>query len=143
MHGISEPRTGASVPYIRRLLLSLNKRTLAIFAFVAVLVCALASTTFADAGVILNESLDTSVARITGSGHSAVYLSRICPDNSPVRVRLCLPGEQGSILSNYTTLGEDQPYEWNIVPLSVYLYGVEDPGDRPLASSKAIKAALS
>lgn len=100
------------------------------------------TTTRADAGVVLNESLDTSVARITGSGHSAVYLSRICPDNSPVRMRLCRPGEQGSVLSNYTTLGEDQPYEWNIVPLSVYLYGVEDPDDRPLVSSKAIKAAL-
>jgi len=96
----------------------------------------------ADAGVVLNESLDTSVARITGSGHTAVYLSRICPDGSPVKMRVCLPGEQGSIVSNYTTLGEDQPYEWNIVPLSVYLYGVEDPGDRPLLSSKAIKAAL-
>jgi len=96
----------------------------------------------ADAGVVLNESLDTSVARITGSGHSAVYLSRICPAGSPVKMRLCRPGEQGSVLSNYTTLGEDQPYEWNIVPLSVYLYGVEDPSDRPLVSSKAIKAAL-
>ena len=96
----------------------------------------------ADAGVVLNESLDTSVARITGSGHSAIYLSRICPDNSPVKMRLCRPDEQGSVLSNYTTLGEDQPYEWNIVPLSIYLYGVEDPANRPLVSSKAIKALL-
>ena len=110
--------------------------------FVLGLASLLAPAAHADAGVVLNESLDTSVARITGSGHSAVYLSRICPDNSPVRMRLCRPGEQGSILSNYTTLGEDQPYEWNIVPLSVYLYGVEDPSDRPLVSSKAIKAAL-
>src|SRR5271163_2196953 len=107
-----------------------------------VLGCVLTPSARADAGVVLNESLDTSVARITGSGHSAVYLSRICPDASPVKMRLCRPGEQGSVLSNYTTLGEDQPYEWNIVPLSVYLYGVEDPGDRPLVSSKAIKAAL-
>ncbi len=96
----------------------------------------------ADAGVVLNESLDTSVARITGSGHSAIYLSRVCPDNSPTKMRLCRPGEQGSVVSNYTTLGEDQPYEWNIVPLSVYLYGVEDPRNRPLVSSKEIKAAL-
>src|SRR6202453_4593526 len=101
-----------------------------------------APSAYADAGVVLNESLDTSVARITGSGHSAVYLSRICPDDSPVKMRLCKPGEQGSVLSNYTTLGEDQPYEWNIVPLSVYLYGVEDPRNRPLVSSKEIKAAL-
>lgn len=96
----------------------------------------------ADAGVVLNESLDTSVARITGSGHSAIYLSRVCPDNSPVKMRLCRAGEQGSVVSNYTTLGEDQPYEWNIVPLNIYLYGVEDPRNRPLVSSKQIKAAL-
>jgi hypothetical protein len=96
----------------------------------------------ADAGIVLNESLDTSVARITGSGHSAIYLSRICPDDSPAKMRLCKPGEQGSVLSNYTTLGEDHPYEWNIVPLSIYLYGVEDPRNRPLVSSKEIKAVL-
>jgi hypothetical protein len=121
-----------------------NLRTSAALLFGSALAALLALTpqARADAGVVLNESLDTSVARITGSGHTAVYLSRICPDGSPVKMRLCLPGEQGSIVSNYTTLGEDQPYEWNIVPLSVYLYGVEDPGDRPLVSSKAIKAAL-
>jgi hypothetical protein len=96
----------------------------------------------ADAGILLNESLDTGVARITGSGHSAIYLSRICPDDSPTKMRLCRPGEQGSVLSNYTTLGEDQPYEWNIVPLSIYLYGVEDPRNRPVVSSKEIKAVL-
>src|SRR6202050_1630719 len=138
----SLPVSITSVSRIRRLHLSLNKRAQPIFAFGAVLVCALASSAFADAGIILNESLDTSVARITGSGHSDVYLSNFCPDDSPVKMRLCRPGEQGSVISNYTTLGEDQPYEWNIVPLSVYLYGVEDPQDRPLISSKAIKAAL-
>jgi len=96
----------------------------------------------ADAGIVLNESLDTSVARITGTGHSAIYLSRICPDNSPTKMRMCRPGEQGSVLSNYTTFDESRPYEWNIVPLSIYLYGVEDPQNRPLVSSKEIKAAL-
>ena len=126
----------------RRPLRSKNLRASAALLLVLGLADLLMPPAHADAGVVLNESLDTSVARITGSGHSAVYLSRICPDNSPVKMRLCRPGEQGSVLSNYTTLGEDQPYEWNIVPLSVYLYGVEDPGDRPLVSSKAIKAAL-
>jgi hypothetical protein len=92
-------------------------------------------------GVLLNESLDTSVARITGSGHSAVYFSRICAE-TPVKLRLCRADEQGSVMSNYTTLGEDQPFEWNIVPLSVYLYGVEDPQNRPLFGSQKIKHAL-
>ena len=94
-----------------------------------------------DVGIVLNESLDTSVARITGSGHSAVYLSRICPE-SPVKLRLCGPHEQGSVMSNYTTLGEDEPFEWNIVPLSVFVYGVADPHSRPLFTSWKIKAAL-
>jgi hypothetical protein len=95
----------------------------------------------ADVGIVLNESLDTSVARITGSGHSAVYLSRICPA-SPVKLRLCGPHEQGSVMSNYTTLGEDEPFEWNIVPLSVFIYGVAVPQNRPLFTSWNIKGAL-
>ena len=95
----------------------------------------------ADVGVLLNESLDTSLARITGSGHSAVYFSRICSE-SPVKLRLCGPGEEGSVMSNYTTLGEDQPFEWNVVPLSVYLYGVEDPQKRPILGTPRIKQLL-
>ncbi|HEY2547287.1 MAG TPA: hypothetical protein VGI46_14560 [Candidatus Acidoferrum sp.] len=95
----------------------------------------------ADVGVLLNESLDTGFARISGSGHSAVYFSRICAE-TPIKLRLCRPDEQGSVMSNYTTLGEDQPFEWNVVPLSVYLYGVEDPQNRPLFGSQKIKHAL-
>jgi len=94
-----------------------------------------------DVGVVLNDSLDTSVARIPGSGHSAVYLSRICPA-SPVRLRLCEPGEEGSVISNYTTLGEDQPFEWNIVPFYLFLYGVADPENRPLFASWPVKRLL-
>jgi hypothetical protein len=95
----------------------------------------------ASVGVVLNESLNTSVDKITGTGHSAVYFSRICPD-SPVRLRLCRPGEQGSVMSNYINIGEDQPFEWNIVSLSMYLYGVEDPRDRPVFGSFKIKHLL-
>jgi hypothetical protein len=108
---------------------------------VLLFICLLSTPAHADVGVLLNESLDTSVARITGSGHSAVYFSRICAE-SPVKLRLCRADEQGSVMSNYTTLGEDQPFEWNIVPLSVYLYGVEDPQNRPLFGSQKIKHAL-
>lgn len=105
------------------------------------LVCLASSPAYGDVGVLLNESLDTSFARISGSGHSAIYFSRICAE-SPVKLRLCRPDEQGSVMSNYTTLGEDQPFEWNVVPLSIYLYGVEDPQNRPLFGSQKIKHAL-
>ena len=106
-----------------------------------VLVCLGNSKAYGDVGVVLNESLDTSVARITGSGHTAVYFSRICPA-SPVKLRLCQPGEQGSVISNYISLGEDQPFEWNIVPLNVYVYGVENPRYRPIVGSQKIKRVL-
>ena len=103
--------------------------------------CLWAGRARADVGIVLNESLDTSVARVTGSGHSAVYFSRICPA-SPVKLRLCEPHEQGSVMSNYTTLGEDQPFEWNVAPLSVFVYGVRNPQNRPLFTSWKIKSAL-
>ncbi len=95
----------------------------------------------ADVGLVLNDSLDTSVARITGSGHSAIYFSGICPE-TPIKMRLCRPGEHGSVVSNYTSLGEDQPFEWNIVPLDMYLYGVANPENRPLFASAKIKNLL-
>src|SRR5215467_3062613 len=95
----------------------------------------------ADVGVVLNESLDESVDRISSTGHSGVYFSRICAE-SPVKLRLCRPGENGSVMSNYINIGEDQSYEWNIVPLNIYLYGVEDPRNRPIFGSYKIKHAL-
>jgi hypothetical protein len=111
------------------------------FVLALLLVCLSTPSARADVGVVLNESLDTSVARITGSGHTAVYFSRICPE-SPVKLRLCQPGEQGSVMSNYISLGEDQSFEWNIVPLNVYVYGVEDPRYRPIVGSQKIKHVL-
>jgi hypothetical protein len=128
-------RTSAGSP-------SAGIRTAGIVAVLVLLcLCLAPSPAKADVGVLLNESLDTGFARLSGSGHSAVYFSRICPE-SPVKLRLCRSDEQGSVMSNYTTLGEDQPFEWNIVPLSLYLFGVEDPQNRPLFSSQKIKHAL-
>jgi hypothetical protein len=116
-------------------------KRLLLYVFTLMLVCLAGIPAHGDVGVVLNESLDTSVARITGSGHSAVYFSRICPE-SPVKLRLCRDHEQGSVMSNYTTLGEDQPFEWNVVPLNVYLYGVENSDYRPLVGSQQIKRVL-
>ncbi|MGH9736566.1 MAG: hypothetical protein ACRD8A_18495 [Candidatus Acidiferrales bacterium] len=109
--------------------------------FALVFAFAGAARAYGDVGIVLNESLDTSIAWVTGSGHSAVYISRACPE-TPVKLRLCRPGEEGSVISNYTTLGEDKPYQWNAVTLSMYLYGVEDSRNRPLFGSPKVKRAL-
>ena len=103
--------------------------------------CGLSSGAYASVGVVLNESLHESLDRITGTGHTAVYFSNICPE-TPIKLRLCGPGEYGSVMSVYINIGEDQPFGWNIVPLSVYLYGVEDPGKRPIFGSYKVKRAL-
>ena len=109
--------------------------------FASLFVALAAPPAFADVGVVLNESLDESMDRITGTGHMAVYFSRICAD-SPTKLRLCGPGELGSVISTYINIGEDQSFAWNIVPLNIYLYGVEDSRNRPIFGSFKIKHAL-
>jgi hypothetical protein len=99
----------------------------------------------ADIGLLLNAKANAHplplTAEITGEGHSAVYLSRICPA-SPVTLRMCGPDEPGAVIQNYEDYMEDRPYEWNIVPLSLYLYGVDDLRDRPLFGSPELRAVL-
>jgi hypothetical protein len=114
-------------------------RTACIFGVLSL--CVLARPAGASVGVVLNESLHESMDRITGTGHTAVYFSNICPQ-SPVKLRLCEPGELGSVMSVYINIGEDQSFGWNIVPLSTYLYGVEDPANRPLFASYKVKRVL-
>jgi hypothetical protein len=104
-----------------------------ILTFASLFFCGMA---WGDVGLIMNESTGKGASLLTGAGHSAVYLSNICPA-SPVKVRLCWPGEEGSVVSNYTSFKETEPYEWNIVPLSVFLYGVEDSSDAPLYGNEA------
>jgi hypothetical protein len=128
----------STATFIGRILFPFLCSFVTAFFLLAFLGCAPAH---AGVGVILNESLDSSLERITGSGHTAVYFSHICPE-SPVKLRLCRPGEEGSVMSNYINLGEDQPYEWNIVSLSMYVYGVENSRNRPLVGTDKVKKAL-
>lgn len=129
--------------FARELFSSASEIRAAIFPilFASLFVAPAAPPAFADVGVVLNESLDESMDRITGTGHMAVYFSRICAD-SPTKLRLCGPGELGSVISTYINIGEDQSVAWNIVPLNIYLYGVEDSGNRPIFGSFKIKHAL-
>ncbi len=94
-----------------------------------------------DVGVVLSEALPTGGDKISSTGHSAVYFSRICPE-TPVKLRLCREGEHGSVLSNYSGFGETEPFEWNVAPLGVFLYGVENPRQWPLAGSPKIKRII-
>jgi hypothetical protein len=102
------------------------------------IVCPLAH---ADVGLILSEATPKGMSRWTNAGHSAVYLSRACPA-SPLKLRLCEARENGSVVSNYIRFKENQSYQWNAVPLNVFLYGVEDEKVRPLFASSEIRRVL-
>ena len=61
------------------------------------------------------------------TGHAAIYLERVCAD-TPVRLRLCRPGEQGSVISRYKGL---DGYDWVAIPLIPYLYSVDNADEVP------------
>lgn len=69
-----------------------------------------------------------------GTGHTAVYLSRICAE-TPTQLRRCRPGETGAVISRYHGVaGRD----WIAVPLIPYLYAVEKPEDIPLFADEKL-----
>ncbi len=72
------------------------------------------------------------------TGHAAVYLSHVCAD-SPVKLRLCGPGETGVVISRYHHIAG---YDWIAVPLLPYLYAVDRPEDVPESADTAVIARL-
>jgi len=105
---------------------------------IAALLTSLCAGMHADVGLMLNEALKVGASKWTGAGHSAVYLSSVCAV-SPVELRPCAPGENGIVLTNYRTFGENRPYEWNAVPFNVYMFGVEEESARPLYASPTVR----
>jgi hypothetical protein len=73
-----------------------------------------------------------------GTGHSAVYLSRICADG-PLKLRRCEPGEWGAVVSRYHRMGG---YDWMAVPFIPYLYAVKNPEDVPIYADPKLVAFL-
>jgi hypothetical protein len=65
-----------------------------------------------------------------GTGHAAVYLSRICAE-SPVILRHCAPGELGAVISRYDGIAG---HDWIAIPLIPYLYAVDKTENVPLSA---------
>jgi hypothetical protein len=81
----------------------------------------------ANVTVLLEEPYSYDGA-LAGTGHTAVYLTRVCAE-TPVTLRRCNPGEHGVVISRYTRIAG---YDWIAIPLVPYLYAVESPEDVPL-----------
>jgi hypothetical protein len=71
---------------------------------------------------------------INPTGHSAIYLNRVCAE-TPTKLRRCEPGETGVVISRYSRI---RKLDWVAIPLLPYLYAVEhveDVPERPEAAS--------
>jgi hypothetical protein len=97
----------------------------------------LAPRAHAGATLLLAEPYSYDGA-LAGTGHSAVYLDRVCAV-SPVELRLCSPGETGVVLSRYNRIGG---YDWIAIPLTPYLYAVEGQEDAPMFADAKLVAFL-
>src|SRR5882757_6303559 len=64
---------------------------------------------------------------INPTGHSAIYLNRVCAE-SPALLRRCRPGETGVVISRYSRI---RKLDWVAIPLLPYLYAVEKAVDVP------------
>jgi hypothetical protein len=91
----------------------------------------------ADVAVLLEEPYSYDGA-LAGTGHAALYLTRVCAA-SPTKLRRCKPGEPGVVMSRYHRIAG---YDWIAIPLFPYLYAVDRPEDIPLFADNKLEAAL-
>jgi len=91
----------------------------------------------ANVTVLLEEPYSYDGA-LAGTGHTAIYLTRVCAA-TPVTLRRCGPGEHGVVISRYTRVAG---YDWIAIPLVPYLYAVENPEDVPLYADPKLETFL-
>ncbi|MDQ2901820.1 MAG: hypothetical protein M3Y07_18785, partial [Acidobacteriota bacterium] len=105
-----------------------------------VFIALLISFARADVSLLLEEAIGVAGA-LEGTGHAAIYFSNICAD-SPLRVRLCRPGEKGAVISRYDGFSAAAQYGWFAIPVLPFLYGVEDDADIPLYANAKVRDLL-
>ena len=91
----------------------------------------------ANVAVLLEEPYSYDGA-LAGTGHTAVYLTRVCAA-SPTSLRRCDKGEHGVVISQYNRIGG---YDWIAIPLIPYLYAITEPEDIPVYANSDIAAYL-
>lgn len=92
---------------------------------------------WAQAALLVEEPFGKFGA-FTGTGHAAIYLSRVCA-LSPVKLRRCEPGESGVVISRYYDVSG---YDWLAIPVVPYFYAVDDLKDVPPEADAETVAAL-
>src|SRR5215469_3944284 len=91
----------------------------------------------ADAALLMEEPYG-HFGSVNPTGHAAIYLDRICAE-TPIRLRMCGPGEDGVVISRYHRVGG---YDWVAIPVVPYLYAVERAEDIPATATPALRTEL-
>jgi hypothetical protein len=108
------------------------------FVFCGILLAVLLPGHLSAQATLLLEEPYSYDGTFAGTGHSAIYLSRVCAE-TPSQLRRCRPGENGVVVSRYHGVaGRD----WIAVPLIPYLYAVKNPEDVPLYADAKLVALL-
>lgn len=106
---------------------------LSIFAFIGLFAIFGGCTRSIAQAALLMEEPYAFFGTLNPTGHTAIYLGRVCAE-TPVKLRRCEPGESGSVISRYQGI---HGYDWVAVPLVPYLYSVEDATDVPAKVDRA------
>lgn len=97
-------------------------------------------TSRADVSLLVAEAVG-GAGEFTGSGHAAIFFSAICAE-TPTQLRHCKPGEEGVVITSYPELGTSVRYKWIAIPLTAFLYGVDDQSDKSLYGNGKIRRYL-
>jgi hypothetical protein len=103
------------------------------------LLCAALQARAARVGLVVGEPFG-NFGTMMPQGHTGVYLADFCADG-PVHLRPCAPGEAGVVLSRYHDL-RHPALDWMAVPLTPFLYGVEDAGTVPPTMDATLEREL-
>jgi len=102
------------------------------FALMALAVMAFSPVAGRAQAALLMEEPYGFFGSLNPTGHNAIYFERICAE-TPVKLRRCQAGEQGSVISRYQGI---DGYDWIVMPLVPYLYSVEDVTAVPARASR-------
>jgi hypothetical protein len=95
----------------------------------------------ADIGIVVLEPIG-ALGFFTRVGHAGTYFSNICQDGTPIRMRLCLPGESGGVVSKYSPLSQHEDYDWAIVPFEEYMHGLASADLAPMIGTPKLQSAI-
>ena len=107
------------------------------FAMWVVVVLAAARNAHGNVALLVEEPYGL-FGSVNPTGHSAIYLNRVCAE-SPTVLSRCGPDETGVVISRYSGI---RRLDWVAIPLLPYLYAVERVEDVPEWAAKADVARM-